>query len=326
MSFEDIKGQDRPVRILKEEIERDRIFSGYLFVGPDGVGKKKTAINFAKAINCQDKKNTPCGTCPSCKKIDSGAHPDVFLIEPGGASFSIGIDRVRSVIAKTNLKPYEARKKVFIINDAHSMKAQAANAFLKTLEEPPADTVFILISRFGDLLLPTIVSRCHVVKFFTSPPELVRDFLVDTIGVKEEEAEILCGFSSGRIGEALKMHERGFLKRKNRMIDSLTGPKGALSDEIGNYADKNELKENLELIVTFLRDMFIYKTLKNEEMLFNKDRIDAVKKECLRFTPEALDGLIKRMVSLCSYIDYNVNPKIVACVASNELGGVLCMK
>ena len=95
MSFEDIKGQDSALHILKEGIQKDRVFSSYLFVGPDGVGKFMTARNFAKAVNCLSKKNKPCDECISCKKIDSGSHPDVFFVEPKGVSHTVGIDQIR---------------------------------------------------------------------------------------------------------------------------------------------------------------------------------------------------------------------------------------
>ena len=131
MSFEDIKGQDRAIGILRAGLRSGRIFSSYLFVGPDGIGKFETAKNFAKAVNCSSEKNLQdaCETCPSCKRINSRTHPDIFFITPKGASASIGIDEIRGAISKANLKPYEAKKKVFIIDNAHSMNSASSNAF-----------------------------------------------------------------------------------------------------------------------------------------------------------------------------------------------------
>lgn len=334
MSFEDIKGQDKALRILKENVARDAIFSSYLFVGPDGVGKFLTARIFAKAINCMNKKVNlsaeakhnkylakakPCGICLSCKKIDSGTHPDVFLLEPKGVSSSITIDQIRTVINRANLKPYGAGKKVFVIDSAHSMNAEAANAFLKTLEEAPKDTVFVLISRSKELLLSTIVSRCYSIKFSAAAPELVESVLAEKFSVGKNEAKILGNFSSGCIGQAIKMKEEGLIERKNRIIDSLVDTKKDFPAEISNYSRREELKENLEFLISYFRDIFLYKTVGNEDTIFHVDRIEEITAQCNRFTPDACDYLIEEIIKLRSYIDYNVNPKIIVDVLSNKL-------
>ncbi len=320
MSFEDIKGQDSALSVLKEGIKSGRIFSSYLFVGPNGIGKKETAKNFAKAINCLDEKNKPCEACTSCAKINSDVHPDVLFVEPQGKSVSIGIDQIRSVLTKANLKPYEAKKKVFVINDAHTMSQEASNAFLKTLEEPPSDTVFILISRSEDLLLPTIVSRCHVIKFFAARPALVENFLIERFGTEKDKARILSSFSGGRIGEAVRLDEKGLIEKKNNVIDSMLGRGRELSEELGVYSGRDELKEKLEFIVSFLRDMFLYATVKDKPFIFHLDRLEDIKKECRKFTTDELSYLIKRTITLRSYIDYNVNSKIIVDVLCSELG------
>jgi len=209
MRFEDIK-------------KGDRTFSSYLFVGPDGSGKFSAAKNFAKDLNCTEKtKNTACGSCASCAGIDSATHPDVFSAEPKGRAYSIGIDEIREVIRRANLKPYGGGKKVFIINEAHTMKREAQNAFLKTLEEVPGETIFILISRAKDLVLSTIRSRCHVVNF-------------------SGEAR-LDKFPPERLEEAMGMQ----------------------------WEKKEDLKENMDILASFFRDMFLYKATGREEMFFH---------------------------------------------------------
>jgi len=263
MSSRDIKDRARAFEILKANARSGRIFSGYIFAGADAGSKLASAKNFAKAVNCPAEGADPCESCASCGKINSGNHPDVFLIEPGGASSSIGIDRIRAAIRQANLKPYEAKKKVFIINEAHAMNLAASNAFLKTLEEPPHDTVFILISRSKELLLPTIVSRCQVIKF-----------------------------SARRVGT-----EAPASKQKN----------------------KESLKETLDGLLAFFRDVFLYKATGAGEALFCKERIDEIKRESRRYDAGELDRLIKKMITLRSYADYNVNPKIITDVLNNEI-------
>jgi DNA polymerase III delta' subunit len=266
-----MKIQDNTPEILKESVRNGRIFSNYLFVGPESSGKREAAKNFAKAINCMNPKDgKPCGACVSCKKIDKEIHPDVFFVETKGASSSIGIDRIREIIEKANLKPYEAKSKVFIINNAHSMNEASANAFLKTLEEPLENTVFILISRSKDLLLPTIVSRSHVIRFTgNASPFSVRG-----------------GYGPGH-----------------------------------DYpADREGLKENLEFLISFFRDIFLYKVIGDKARLLNMDKAGEVKSVSHKFTAERLDYLIKKLITLRSYADYNVNPKIIIDVLKEEIG------
>ncbi|MFC1576113.1 DNA polymerase III subunit delta' [Candidatus Omnitrophota bacterium] len=319
MSFEDIKGQDRAIGILTEAIRRMRIFSAYMFVGPDGIGKLAAAKNFAKAVNCKSRKTHPCEECVSCKKINSGAHPDVILAEPRLASSSVGIERVRELIARANLKPYEGIRKVFIIDKAHAMTQEAQNSFLKTLEEPPNDTTFILVSRSEAALLPTIASRCHVIKFSVAPRSLVKDVLKSKFNIKAAEADILSNFSSGRIGEAVRLSEENLIPRKNALLRSLLSGGGDFYKVLSAHTSRRELKENIEFIISFLRDAFLYKARGTEEGIFNIDKKEDIKTLSEQFECERLDSLIKRLIGLGSYVDYNVNPKIVIDVLTNEL-------
>ncbi|MCQ9207044.1 MAG: DNA polymerase III subunit delta' [Omnitrophica bacterium] len=320
MSFEDIKGQDSALGVLRESLRKGRIFSNYLFIGPDGVGKALAAKNFAKAINCRNRNSEePCSECLSCKKVDSGSHPDISFVRPGGASSSIGVDEIRSVTLRANLKPYESKKKVFVINDAHTMNIASSNAFLKTLEEPPKDTVFILISPSEKAMLPTIVSRCHIVKFSTAPTRLVQRILQDTLGISENEAGLLSNFSSGRIGEAIKMKERKTIDRKNTLIDAMMDTGKDLREELGRYSKREGLKEDLEFFVSYFRDISVHKASRGNAYIFNIDRKDEIREQSSAFTQDELERLIRKIITLRSYVDYNVNPKMIIDVLVNGI-------
>jgi len=325
MSFDDIKAQDSALSILKENIAKNRISSSYLFAGPDGIGKAIAAQNFAKAINCLGKDKLPCDNCASCRKIDSKSHPDVFFIEPKGASSSIVIDQIRTLIAKANLKPYEGKRKVFIVDKAHSMNQEAGNAFLKTLEEPTPTTTFILLSRSKELLLSTIASRCQVINFSVAEREVVKEMLKNYFSkegsmIDEKEAEILTGFSGGRIGEAIRMKEEDLVQKKNRILDSLSDKKSDFEKIISEYADRDELKEYLEFLISYFRDVFLVKS-GSDISLYHKDRLDEMHKVKERLSSEKLEYLINKIITLRSYIDYNVNPKIIIDVLTCELRG-----
>ncbi|MCH7479331.1 MAG: DNA polymerase III subunit delta' [SAR324 cluster bacterium] len=169
MTFDDIQGQERVIATLRRMIAGGRIPSALLFAGPHNVGKRSTALALAKALNCPEGQGEACGQCPTCRKIGQGVHPDVLLVEPEGQF--IRIDQVREVVGSLALNPFEAKKRVVVVAEAERMNPQAAHAFLKTLEEPPADTLIVLCATGAAQLLETIVSRCLPIRFAPLPEE-----------------------------------------------------------------------------------------------------------------------------------------------------------
>src|SRR3990172_246416 len=164
MTFHDILGHDRPVAILKRALAQDTLAHAYLFSGEAGIGKKMTALALAAALHCGDlRENIGCGVCPSCRMAASLSHPDVHILAGDGGE--IKIDQIRQVQADLALKPFQGEKKVLIVDGAEDMNPASANAFLKTLEEPPGDTLIVLISSMPQGLLPTIRSRCQEIRF-----------------------------------------------------------------------------------------------------------------------------------------------------------------
>jgi DNA polymerase-3 subunit delta' len=169
MFFNDIEGHEGPLQILKRAIAHGTLAHAYLFSGEYGIGKKMTALGLAAAVNCAAASpDGGCGSCPSCRKVASGGHPDVHLLAAEGNE--IKIDQVREAQADLALRPFEGNKKVLIVDGAEGLNAASANAFLKTLEEPPGDALIILITAMPQGLLPTIRSRCQEIVFHQLPP------------------------------------------------------------------------------------------------------------------------------------------------------------
>ena len=186
-------GQDRVTELLRRAIERDRVPNAYLFSGPPGAPLLDTATAFACALNCQRGRGEACGECEQCSKIVQGIHPDVVTLVREGAANIVPIESVRSqVIARIGLPPHEAQTRVFVIEEATAMAPPAANALLKTLEEPPARTLFVLCTTAPEQLLPTIRSRCQRVRFGGGAPiadaDPARAERISTLG--EELAQI----------------------------------------------------------------------------------------------------------------------------------------
>src|SRR5216684_287951 len=171
MAFAQVIGHRRLVSLLSRSIQHDSLPPSLLFAGPSGVGKRLTAIAVAQALNCAARPASPaaaladaCGTCAVCTRIARGVHPDVLLVEPGDSG-AIKIDQVRDIVERAEYRPFEGRRRVAIIDDADALVTAAQHALLKTLEEPPPSSVFILVTSRPDRLLPTVLSRCPQLRF-----------------------------------------------------------------------------------------------------------------------------------------------------------------
>ena len=163
MSFTKLLGQENAVRLLKDDLDSGRIHHAYLFTGITGVGKRTLALEFARALFCEKQEGEACGTCLSCRKIEHSNHPDLNSIAITEGD-SIKIEQIRELQRGLAFRPYERKWKLYIIEDADRMTPEAANSLLKTLEEPPHYGIIILLAREAESLLPTIISRCHVIQ------------------------------------------------------------------------------------------------------------------------------------------------------------------
>ena len=197
-AWDDIVGQTRVADFLRASVEGDRSVHAYLFVGPPGAGKATAARAFACALLCAD---NGCGACGACQRVTRGSHPDVHVVRPEGAA-SYLIEQVRDLIRDANLAPVEGPKKVYIVGDADLFNDSSANAFLKTLEEPPDDVVFILMAHAYDAVLPTIASRCQIVRFRRIPPSIAASLLRSQTGATEAEATAALAAAGGVIARA----------------------------------------------------------------------------------------------------------------------------
>ncbi len=247
-----IIGHQQVIEQLEHTVASDRIAGAYLFVGPVGVGKETVARYFAQLIFCQQDMDSPtaCGTCLACRKMNSGNHPDLQFIGPEGRLLKIG--QIRELQKQIIYEPLEASRKVYILTDVDRMTDEAENCLLKTLEEPPAASVLILLTSNVRALLPTTRSRCQILQFHPIPSQELAKILVEQFSVAPEQATALAIAADGAIGTALTHLEKGEVHTEE--VPEILKE----TDPLAAFRLAEHLKDNPEALgelVTWYRDL-----------------------------------------------------------------------
>jgi DNA polymerase-3 subunit delta' len=326
MPFRAIMGH-RPVRdLLARAVSRGTVPPSLLFAGPEGVGKRLTALALAQALNCEHPIESPdapgapdaCGTCSACRRVARGVHADVLVVEPGDSG-AIKIEQVRDAVERAAYRPFEGRRRVVIVDDAEALGVPAQDAILKTLEEPPPASVFVLITDRPDVLLPTVRSRCQRVRFGALTAAEVAGVLVRDHGVAAAEAHAAAAASGGSVGRALEgsadeaMEARAAAAALLRAAAGSTDPRRRLAGaKMLGAADRDDLSRRLLALSSLIRDLGLLSSSAPAGGLANAD-LEAD----LRSLARAFDGA--RAVRAFATVDRalwaldrNASPKIVA--------------
>ena len=205
MAWNEIRGQELVKRIWQRHLADGRVPNAYLLVGPDGVGKRRLALEMAKALNCAAEGSRPCDHCACCTQIGRGVHPDVQHLVPSGASDAIRIDEVRQLLGRLALRPFSARVQVAVIEHVERFTEEAANSLLKVLEEPSARAHFLLTTSMVRDCLPTVVSRCQLLRCHPLSVGLMAQMLIETHGTNPQTAEIIARLSGGSAARATEL-------------------------------------------------------------------------------------------------------------------------
>ncbi|NVM56717.1 MAG: DNA polymerase III subunit delta' [Desulfobacterales bacterium] len=312
MTFESIIGQERPIRLLTRMLQKDRLPHAVLFTGIDGIGRQTTAKALAMALNCLRPAGvSACGGCRSCQKVISGNHADIIIVKPSGAF--IKIDQVRSVRKQLRFAPLEGNCRVIIINDAHAMNAEAANALLKVLEEPPKETVIVLTAAQTADLLPTIASRCQHISFRPIPFEKIADVLVDRGGLDRDAATTVAILAKGSLGKALSADVeewmvwlRHLLERIGSLSTKSIQPLFAFADALAR--DKDRLEDALAMITVWFRDILMCKVC--PEKIVNRDFMENIQRASREHSVDQILEKIKTVFSAQMAIRRNSNPRL----------------
>ena len=293
MPFSRIIGHRSLLSLLSRSVQHDSLPPSLLFAGPAGVGKRLTALAVAQALNCPEASRVPvpgsgfgfdaCGTCAVCTRIVRGVHPDVLVVEPGDSG-SIKIDQVRDIVDRSAYRPFEGRRRVVIIDEADALVTAAQHALLKTLEEPPSSSVFILVTARPDVLLPTVRSRCPQLRFRALAAADIATLLVAR-GHSESEARAVAATADGSLGQALQASAREHVDARDvaqrvlayasanrepaRRID---GAKELLTKTGASGAgDRDQLASHLRAMASLLRDVEVLATRADDRTLANPD-------------------------------------------------------
>ena len=298
---------------FKRLLSAGRMGHAYLFVGPREVGKTQTALAVAKLVNCESSSDKPCETCPSCRKIESGNHPDVMILKP--QPDSIKIDQIRFLLSRLQLKAFEAKFKVFIICDVETMTMEAANSLLKTLEEPASNTLLMLTTTQEQANLDTIRSRCHVIKFFPSSKKNIEQ----SLECSSPAAQFLAVYTDGCLGQARQLLEKDFIVRKNQILDSFLKAPAGDSAKKGSM-EKEESREALQIFLSIVRDAVLLKTGVPADELMSTDRLADVRRLADRSFDE-LSAIYGQVCRTRQLIDENLNTKMAFNILKERIWG-----
>ncbi|MBI4489700.1 MAG: DNA polymerase III subunit delta' [Deltaproteobacteria bacterium] len=315
MPFSDIVGHKRQLETLRRGLERDRLHHAYLFVGPEGVGKKTVALSLAMAIQCRERVHDFCGRCINCVRVQSGNDPDVRVVGLLTGKKEISIEQIRELERELKFRTFSGRKKIAIVDPASLMNFSAQNALLKTLEEPPRDSLLILISTSAGGLLPTLLSRCLRLSFAPLSLEEVKGFLVLKRGVKQEEAESLAAMGMGSLGRATSPDMESLMERRRVWVERI----GCLTQ--GDYRGgvtlaeelavvKEECLQFLEWVEGWYRDILIFRVTGSSGGICNLDMLQQIHQQSELYSLERIIFLLSQTVSTTARIQRNVNRRM----------------
>lgn len=264
----EIIGHQPQWQFLKRTFELEKIPHAYLFCGPEQIGKKTAAIEFVKLLNCRSKDPKPCGNCRFCRDIEKKFHPDFIFIEPENREIQIG--QIRDLRSRLTLHPFVSRFKSVIIDRAHLLNQEAQSALLKILEEPRGETIFILVSEFPQMLLPTILSRVEIIKFRPVKNSEIEKYL-NSRGVAPKEAGEIILLSFGKPGRAIDFLDNSV--KRNRQEEALKEISKLANSDFGfrfRYAkdlsqDINNMNETLDIWLRYFREILFAKIRKSED-------------------------------------------------------------
>ena len=316
-SFKDVVGHKDIINYIRNAVTENKVSHAYILNGERGSGKKMLANLFATTLLCEKQGPDPCNACHSCHQAESGNHPDIIRVTHEKPN-TISVDDIRRQVNEDiQIKPYQGPYKIYIIAEADLMTVQAQNALLKTIEEPPAYAVIFLLTENAEALLPTITSRCVMLKLRNIKDTLIRKYLMETMHVPDYKADMCTVFAQGNMGRAIMLASSDhfneireeavqLLKYINEMdISEVT----KAIKKIGTY--KLEINDYLDIIMIWYRDVLLYKATKDMDKVVFKDQISYIQERAKKSSYEGIELILESLEKAKTRLKANVNFDLV---------------
>ncbi len=314
--FRDIIGHEQIIAHLKNAVRRDKVSHAYLLNGPEGSGKRMLAEAFAMLLNCEDPQDgEPCGRCRSCRQAAGHNQPDILRLTH--EKTVISVDDVRQQIGATvDIRPYGSPYKVYLVDEAEKMNVQAQNALLKTLEEPPAYVVLLLLTTNAEQFLPTVLSRCVLLNLHAVSDARIREYLMRTVRIPDYEADLCVAFAQGNVGRAVALASSEQFREVKDFTTSLlcrlpSIPPYEVGQALGFFQEqKDGASLFLDLLLFFFRDVLLYKATGEETRLIFPDQDVLIRQIASRVPFAALNRILAAIETAARRIGANVNPSL----------------
>lgn len=312
-SFKDVIGHKNIIGYIKNAVQEDKVSHAYILNGARGSGKKMLAALFAETLLCEAGGAEPCNKCHSCRQVDSGNHPDLIQVAPVSLE-SIGVDVIRTKVNNDiMIKPYQGPYKIYIIDHADLMTEEAQNALLKTIEEPPEYAVLFLLTENGEKLLPTITSRCVMLKLRNIKDTLIKKYLMEKLEVPDYKADMCTAFAQGNIGRAvlLAKSER-FNEIREEAVNLLKNIREMELNELTEairhiHAYKLEVEDYFDIIMIWYRDVLMYKATRDVDGIVFKELLPEIKERAKKSSYEGIELVIDGLDKAKARLRANVN-------------------
>ena len=312
IGFENVIGNKQLVTYFRRSIDHKNISHAYILSGEEGMGKMTIARDFAQNLLCEE--GNACGHCHSCLQFLSDNHPDVSYIRKPEDKKVLSVDLIREeIVQDAQIRPYQGRYKIYIVENAELMNDQAQNTLLKTIEEPPHYVIIMLLTDHPEGFLQTILSRCIKLRVLPVSDKEIKEKLERDYGVSCHTSEICTAFARGSLGRAITLaNTEGFIEMHNRTVDIIksvyTSPLYELQEEMKDF--KNEIGDVLDTMKLWYRDVVVYKATKDSNQLVFKDETDAIRKMAEKSSFRGLDenqnAIDKAMARLKANVSYDL--------------------
>ncbi len=316
-SFKDVVGHKDIIQYIENAVSMDKVSHAYILNGERGSGKKMLASLFAMTLLCEKQGPEPCNACHSCKQAESGNHPDIIRVTHEKPN-TISVDDIREQVNHTiMIKPYQGPYKVYIIDRAELMSVQAQNALLKTIEEPPEYAVLMLLTENAESLLPTINSRCVMLKLRNIKDKLIKKYLMEVLEIPDYKAEVCTAFAQGNMGRAIMLaHSEHFNEIKDEAVQLLKYiHEMELSEVVAAVnnitAYKLEITDYLDILMIWYRDVLLYKATKEIDRVVFKDQVNYIREQAKTSSYEGIELVLGSLEKAKARLKANVNFELV---------------